>query len=78
MARCCDITGKKTANGNHVSHSNRKVKRTFKPNIQAKSYWLRDPKTNQLRRVKLKLSTKAIRLIDKIGLERVLEKYVEN
>lgn len=75
MARCCDITRKKTTYGHHVSHSNRKVKRTFKPNIQAKSYWLRDPQSNQLKKVKLKLSTKAIRLIDKMGLERVLEKY---
>ncbi|MBT4803997.1 MAG: 50S ribosomal protein L28, partial [Legionellales bacterium] len=38
MARCCDITGKKTTNGNNVSHSKRRVKRTFKPNIHKKTY----------------------------------------
>lgn len=61
MARVCDITGSRTGVGMNVSHSNRHTKRTFKPNIQDKTY-----KSEVLRRnVSLKLTTRAIRTIDK-------------
>ncbi|MEE3002996.1 MAG: 50S ribosomal protein L28 [Pseudomonadota bacterium] len=76
MSRCCDIfPEKKTVKGNNVSHSNRKVKRTFKSNIHSKTYALLDEETGNVKKVKMKLSTKAIRLIDKYGLKEVLEKF---
>ncbi len=75
MARRCDIyPEKKTAAGNNVSHSNRKVKRTFKANLHTKTYKVLNEETGALKRIKLKLSRKAIRLIDKLGIETVLER----
>ncbi len=61
MARMCELTGKKTQVGMKVSHSNRHTKRTFKPNLQEKTYF-----SDVLgRNVSLRLSTRAIRTIDK-------------
>ncbi|PIZ30430.1 MAG: 50S ribosomal protein L28 [Alphaproteobacteria bacterium CG_4_10_14_0_8_um_filter_53_9] len=69
MSRVCELTGKRTATGNNVSHSNRHTKRTFRPNLQEKSFEL--PMLG--RRVTLKLSTQAIRTIDKhSGLQSFL------
>ena len=78
MARRCDITGKSTRSGHHVSHSNRKVNRTFKPNVHKKTYMVPGEKEGSIVKVKLKLSRKAIRLIDKLGIEKVLEKFATN
>lgn len=64
----CAITQKKRMVGNHRSHAKNAVKRTFKVNMQVKRYW-HDGKW-----IKLKLSTRAIRTIDKIGLEAALER----
>lgn len=75
MARYCDITGKKTISGNNVSHSNRKVKRTFKPNIHKKTFLVPGNTEGSFMKIKLKLSSKAIRLVDKLGIEKVLEKF---
>jgi large subunit ribosomal protein L28 len=61
MSRVCELTGKRTHTGMKVSHSNRHTKRTFRPNLQAKTY-----KSDVLgRNVSLRLSTRAIRTIDK-------------
>lgn len=61
MARICDITGKRTTAGSNVSHSNAHTKRTFKPNLQIKGFL-----SDILGRVvRLRLSTRAIRTIDK-------------
>lgn len=61
MARICDITGKKTSSGSNVSHSNAHTKRTFKPNLQLKTFF-----SELLQRgIRLRLSTRAIRTIDK-------------
>jgi large subunit ribosomal protein L28 len=61
MSRVCELTGKRTQTGMKVSHSNRHTKRTFRPNLQEKSY-----KSDVLgRNVSLRLSTRAIRTIDK-------------
>lgn len=61
MARKCDITGKKTTSGSNVSHSNAHTKRTFKPNLQLKTFF-----SDLLQRgIRLRLSTRAIRTIDK-------------
>lgn len=72
MARACDLTGKKRLVGNKVSHSNIKTKMTQRPNIQTKKVF--DPETG--RTIKLKLSTRAIRTLDKVGsLSKFLRKY---
>ena len=72
MARTCDLTGKRRLVGNRVSHSNIKTKMRQQPNIQTKRIF--DPETGET--VKLKLSTSAIRTLDKIGsLSKFLRKY---
>jgi large subunit ribosomal protein L28 len=61
MSRVCELTGKKVGVGMKVSHSNRHTKRTFRPNLQEKTY-----RSDILgRNVTLRLSTRAIRTIDK-------------
>jgi len=68
MSRVCQITGKKVIVGNNVSHSKRRTKRTFKPNLFDKKFFL--PEEN--RWIKLKVSAKGIRIINKIGLQKAL------
>lgn len=70
MAIICDITGKTIQRGHHVSHSNRKTKRVFKPNLQKKTYYLEDENAY----VTLKVSAKGMRLIDKIGIKAALKR----
>lgn len=70
MSRHCKLTGKKPMVGNHVSHANNKVKRRQLPNLQSRSVFV--PELG--RKVRLKLSTRAIRTIDKIGLMTFLTK----
>ena len=74
MARICDITGKKVMAGNNVSHSNRKTKRKFYPNLQTKKFFV--PESGEW--VTLKVSTSALRTIDKNGITSVLKKALEN
>lgn len=64
MARRCDLSGKKALKGNNVSHANNKTKRLQNANLQSKSLFV--PELG--RAVKLKLSTRALRTVDKIGL----------
>ena len=68
MARVCDITGKKVMVGNNVSHSNRKTKRKFYPNLQTKKFYI--PEEDKW--ITLKVSTAAIRNINKKGISAVL------
>ncbi|MFE3460624.1 MULTISPECIES: 50S ribosomal protein L28 [unclassified Nocardiopsis] len=68
MSRVCQVTGKAPSFGNAVSHSHRRTRRRFDPNIQSKRYWL--PSENRF--VRLKLSTKGMRVIDARGIERVV------
>jgi len=70
MARICQLTGKRPISGNNVSHSNRKTKRRFLPNLQKKRFYI--PETKQW--VTLKVSSKAIRNINKLGLYAYLKK----
>lgn len=74
MARICDITGKKVMVGNNVSHSNRKTKRKFYPNLQTKKFFI--PESGEW--ITLKVSTSALRTIDKNGITSVLKKALEN
>lgn len=69
MARVCDLTGKKTISGNNVSHSNRKTRRKFYPNLQEKRFFI--PEEN--RWVTLKVATSAIRTINKKGITAFLK-----
>jgi large subunit ribosomal protein L28 len=69
MARVCQVTGKKPMGGNKVSHSNIKTKRRFLPNLQKKRYFLAE----EDKWITLKLSTEAIRTINKNGLYVVVK-----
>jgi large subunit ribosomal protein L28 len=69
MARVCQVTGKRPITGNKVSHSNIKTKRRFLPNLQKKRYFLAE----EDRWITLKLSTEAIRTINKNGLTAVVK-----
>jgi len=64
MARVCELTGKRPITGNKVSHSNIKTKRRFLPNLQTKRYFLAE----EDKWITLKLSSEAIRTINKNGL----------
>lgn len=64
MSRVCQITGKKVMVGNNVSHSNRKTKRKFYPNLVTKKFYL--PEEDKF--ITLKISTSALRTINKKGI----------
>ena len=68
MARVCEITGKKPQVGHKVSHSNIKTKRRFLPNLQYKRFWVE----SENRWLRLRVSSAALRLIDKNGIDAVL------
>jgi len=68
MARVCIVTGKKPMVGNNVSHANNRTKRRFLPNLQYRRFWVE----GENRWVRLRLSTAALRTIDKNGIESVL------
>ena len=72
--RICDLTGKRPVVGNHVSHSNRKTKRRFYPNLQEKKFYLPEEK----RWITLKVTTKAVKTINKKGISAVLNEYLKN
>ncbi|MBU6159059.1 MAG: 50S ribosomal protein L28 [Bacteroidetes bacterium] len=69
MARVCQLTGKVPVTGNRVSHSNIKTKRRFLPNLQTKRFYLAE----EDKWVTLKLSTEAIRTVNKRGLYSVVK-----
>jgi len=69
MAKICDITGKRPRVGNKVSHANNKTKRRFCPNLQCKKFYI--PEIESW--LTLKLSTAAIRTINKKGISAVLK-----
>ena len=68
MSRVCLVTGKRPISGNNVSHSNRKTKRRFLPNLHYHRFWVESEK----RWVRLRVSTKGMRIIDKKGIDEVL------
>ena len=68
MARVCQVTGKGPMSGNNVSHANNKTKRRFLPNLQYRRFWVE----SEIRWVRLRISTAALRLIDKVGIDQVL------
>ncbi|MBC55294.1 MAG: 50S ribosomal protein L28 [Gammaproteobacteria bacterium] len=68
MANVCMVTGKKPITGNNVSHANNRTRRRFSPNIHTHRFWVE----SENRFVKLKVSTKGMRTIDKNGIDAVL------
>jgi len=74
MSRKCQITGKKAITGNNVSHSNRRTKRVFKPNLFVKKFYLAEEDVW----INLKVSAAGLRTITKIGIEKALTKAVNN
>lgn len=74
MSRVCQITGKRPRVGNNVSHANNKTKRKFYPNLQKKRFYIAE----EDRWVTLKVSTSAIRTINKNGIAAVLKKAKAN
>jgi large subunit ribosomal protein L28 len=69
MSRVCQVTGKRPTYGNTVSHANNKKRRRFLPNLHTHRFWLEGEK----RFVSLRVSTRGLRTIDKLGIEKVLE-----
>ena len=68
MSRVCQVTGKRPVTGNNVSHAMNHTRRRFLPNLQNHRFWVESEK----RFVKLRVSTKGMRIIDKNGIEQVL------
>jgi large subunit ribosomal protein L28 len=68
MAKVCMVTGKRPMSGHNVSHANNKTKRRFLPNLHTHRFWLAAEK----RWIKLRVSRKGMRIIDKHGIEAVL------
>ena len=69
MAKKCPVTGKGPMVGHNVSHANNKTKRRYLPNLQYKRFWLE----NEKRFVRIRVSTRGMRIIDKYGIEAVLK-----
>lgn len=70
MAQVCEVTGKKPMTGNNVSHARNRTKRRFMPNLHTHRFWVED----EQKHVKLTVSSQGMRIIDKLGIEKVLEK----
>ncbi len=68
MSRVCQVTGKRPMSGHNVSHANNKTKRRFLPNLFTHRFWV----PSEQRWVKLRVSAKGMRIIDKVGIEQVL------
>jgi large subunit ribosomal protein L28 len=73
MSKICQVTGKKAMVGNNVSHSKRRTKRRFYPNLFVKRYYLQE----EQKWISLKISTAGMRLINKKGLTAVLKEAHE-
>ena len=68
MSRVCQVTGKRTIAGNNVSHALNRTRRRFMPNLHERRFWV----ASENRWIKLRVSTKALRTIDKNGIDAVL------
>ena len=68
MSRVCQVTGKGPVTGNNISHAHNKTRRRFLPNLQHHRFWVE----TENRFVRLRVSTKGMRIIDKRGIDVVL------
>ncbi len=68
MSKVCQVTGKRPVTGNNVSHANNKTRRRFSPNLHTHRFWVE----SENRFVKLRVTSKGMRIIDKLGIDKVL------
>lgn len=68
MSRVCQVTRKRPLVGNNVSHAHNKTRRRFLPNLHNHRFWVE----SENRFVRLRVSSKGMRIIDKHGIEKVL------
>ncbi|MDA1073186.1 MAG: 50S ribosomal protein L28 [Proteobacteria bacterium] len=68
MSQVCQVTGKRPMSGNNVSHANNRTRRRFSPNLHTHRFWVE----SENRFVRLKVSAKGMRIIDKKGIDQVL------
>ena len=68
MAKVCQVTGKGPMSGNNVSHAKNRTRRRFLPNLQTHRFWVE----TENRFIRLRLTTKGMRIIDKKGIDSVL------
>jgi len=68
MSQVCQVTGKRPMSGNNVSHANNRTRRRFAPNLHYHRFWIEGEK----RFVRLRVSAQGMRLIDKVGIDKVL------
>ena len=68
MTRVCEVTGKRPAVGNRVSHANNRKRRRFLPNLHTQRFWLE----NEKRWVSLRVSTRGMRTIEKKGIDAIV------
>lgn len=68
MSKVCMVTGKRPVTGNNVSHSQRKTRRRFLPNLHWHRFWVE----SESKFVRLRVSSKGMRIIDKKGIDAVL------
>lgn len=68
MSKVCQITGKRTVRGNNVSHAKNRTRRSFQPNLHYRKFWVESEK----RWVRLRISSRGLRIIDKNGIDSVL------
>ncbi len=68
MSKVCQVTGKRPMAGNNVSHANNKTRRRFLPNLHSHRFWVE----SENRWVRLRLTPKGLRIIDKKGIDTVL------
>lgn len=73
MSRVCDLTGKMAMSGFNVSHSNVKTKRKFYPNLQLQKFYIPE----EDRWITLKVSTSAIKTINKIGINEAINRFMK-
>ena len=69
MSQVCQVTGKRPLVGNNVSHAHNKTKRRFLPNLHHRRFWVE----SENRWVKLRVSRKGLRIIDRLGIDKVLQ-----
>lgn len=74
MSKVCQVTGKRPVTGNNVSHAHNKTKRRFVPNLHHKRFWVE----SESRFVRLRVSAKGMRIIDKKGIDAVLTEMRAN
>jgi len=74
MSKVCQVTGKRPVAGNNVSHAKNRTRRRFLPNLHSHRFWVE----SENRFVKLKVSAKGMRIIDKKGIDEVLATIRQN